>query len=149
MDARFAPIECDCPACRSMCANSTCMPTPDEARALIRSGYAARLACYEPHPDEVHAFVAPAPAGLEGATLRSTHSGACTFYSDRGCELHAVGLKPLEGRLALHDRPWPSVRKQVYVLWSGRRYGSVRALLARHLPPSSVSLPLPPAAGTP
>ena len=133
MDKPFAAAECSCASCRAMCEQSTCMPTPGEARALIRAGHARRLARYEPRGSDVYAFVAPAPTGHEGATLRTTNSGCCTFLSAGRCELHEPGLKPLEGRLAMHDRPWPLVRKQVYFSWSGKRYASVCAVLEKEI----------------
>lgn len=129
MDPRFVPADCACSACQAMCAGSTCMPTVAEARTLIRAGYGPRLARYEPRGTAEHAFVAPAPKGLENTVLKTTNSGQCTFFSGGGCELHALGLKPLEGRLARHDRPWPLVRKQVYLDWVGKRYASVVARL--------------------
>ena len=145
MDAYFTPAECTCASCQAMCMESTCMPTPAEARALMRAGHALRLARYEPRGTDEHAFVAPAPRGLEGATLRTTNSGRCTFLSAGRCELHGSGLKPMEGRLALHDRPWPLVRKQVYVTWSGRRYASVRAMLDKEMAaPSTAGLSVAP-----
>lgn len=45
--------------------------------------------------------------------------GNCTFYGAGGCELHALGLKPVEGRLALcGGRSAPLVRLEVARLWA-------------------------------
>ena len=115
-----------------MCAAGTCMPTPDQARELIRRGYGARLARYEPIGPQGQmrpAFIAPALAGAEGETLRSTSGGPCTCFVDGKCELHAAGLKPEEGRIASHDRSAGDVRLAVYRTWMGRRYASVLATL--------------------
>lgn len=121
-------VTCTCPACRQMCADSTCLPTPDEARDLIRRGFGARLATYRFHPDpEKLAAVGPAPAGREGARdLPMTKTGVpCTFFDGQHCELHAAGLKPWEGRMALHDRPWQPIRMALLRSWAGRRFDSV------------------------
>ncbi len=37
------PVTCACAHCRAMCEQSTCLPTPDEARNLIEAGYRDRL----------------------------------------------------------------------------------------------------------
>lgn len=127
------PATCSCGDCRSMCEHSTCLPTPDEARALIRAGHGARLATYAfaPDPSKLR-FVGPAVRGSEGGRgLAHTRGGACTFYADGKCSLHDAGLKPLEGRLALHDRPWLPVRMHVAATWKGRQFDSVLAALHR------------------
>lgn len=123
----MTPIACNCSACRSMCEHSVCIPTPDEARALIRLD-PRRMARYEFPAGSV---VAPAIKGKSG-TLLSTREGPCTFYGEHGCELHDKGLKPLEGRLARHDRPWLPIRMEVMKHWRGKRYESVAAQLERN-----------------
>ena len=126
------PVSCSCHKCRTMCARSTCVPTPEQARELIRRGYGARLATYEFRLGGPK-LVAPAPRGREGARgLPDTLQGACTFYRDGLCELHTLGLKPLEGQLAHHDRPWPPIRMHVASQWQhGRRFDSIVAALDR------------------
>jgi len=120
-------VSCACEQCKEMCRHSTCLPTPAEARILIRRGYGPRLARYEwTHTDVLPNAIGPAPKEHEGKTLNSTLSGRCTFLTDDDrCELHALGLKPLEGRLALHDRSWIAVRREVLQHWKGKRYESV------------------------
>jgi hypothetical protein len=121
-------IECDCAECRQMCASSTCMPTPEEAKCLMRAGLAGRLASYRwryPSGREIRS-VGPAPAGLEGARdLVSTRIGACTFHQRGLCELHGLGLKPSEGRLAHHTRPFRPIRVLVESKWSNKQFQSV------------------------
>ena len=126
------PLVCACERCSAMCASSTCLPTPDEARALIRAGFADRLATYKfsPH-DTALRFVGPAPAGQEGARDVPHNRVACTFHKDGLCELHHIRLKPLEGRLAHHDRPWLPIREHVAGTWKGRKFHSVAAQLDR------------------
>ncbi len=113
-----------------MCRHSACLPTPDEARTLIKAGYGPRLARYEWTTDIPNA-IGPALKGFEGHILHLTKGGPCTFHLEDGrCELHALGLKPLEGRLAHHDRNWMAVRAQVLKTWLGKRYESVRKRLS-------------------
>lgn len=129
----LSPLVCACDQCRSMCAHSTCLPTPAEARELIRRGYGPRLATYAfGGVGSGREYVGPAPAGKEGArALLSTRQGACTFYREGLCELHAVSLKPLEGRIAHHSRHWLPVRAEVQATWRGRQFDSVVAALNR------------------
>ena len=130
----MTPITCSCDGCKRMCAASSCLPTPAEARALIRRGYGARLSTYAFAPDpESMRYVGPSPKGQEGARdLWNTACAACTFHTDDGrCELHDLGLKPLEGRIAHHDRPFQQVRLHVMATWKGRQFESVRAALDR------------------
>lgn len=128
----MTPIECDCPKCASLCAHSTCLPTPSEARDLIRAGYASRLATYKFTPSaDLPAFVGPAPKGKEGARdLMHTREG-CTFFDGKHCELHVLGLKPLEGKLAHHTRPWEPIRFHVMQHWKGKQFYSVEAMLSK------------------
>ena len=119
---------CSCAECRQMCERSCCLPTPDEARALIRAGHGARLSRYSFPAGRV---IGPSPAGMEGADLTDTNHGACTFYRGGLCELHDAGLKPLEGRLAGHGKPWLPIRQHVVSHWRGKRFESVSAMLGR------------------
>jgi hypothetical protein len=111
-----------------MCQHATCLPTPEEARKLIAAGFADRLARYEWNTPAPRA-IGPAPAGLEGKTLQTTNLGRCTFFKNDRCELHTLGLKPLEGRIAHHSRPWVAVRTEALRTWGGKRYQSVSAAL--------------------
>lgn len=120
------PVTCTCEKCRRMCAASVCVPTPDEARTLIRRGYASRMSLYQPNGNSpVNAFVAPSPTDPKARVLPNTNQGACTFFKEEKCQLHDIGLKPLEGRLAHHDRDWREIRVHVVSHWKGRQYESV------------------------
>ncbi len=128
----MTPASCACPRCVAMCRHSTCLPTPDEALTLIEQGYGARLARYEwiGCGSAVPNAIGPAPKGREGMTLYDTQQGACTFHLPDGrCELHDLGLKPLEGRLARHDRPWMPIRTAVLKRWVGDSYERVSGKL--------------------
>jgi hypothetical protein len=108
-----------------MCERSACLPTPREAAMLIDRGYGARLARYAAHI----ACVGPAPQGSEGKTVHSTN-GRCTFFDGVRCELHALGLKPLEGRIAHHDRDWRVTRSTVLRHWRPADYAYLSGRLA-------------------
>lgn len=124
---------CDCQVCQGMCANSTCLPTPQEVRALIKAGHGNRLATYTWGGKY---YIAPAPKGREGDRgLVSTKIGACTFFDGKHCEIHGK-LKPLEGRLALHDRPWKPIRFHVMQTWRGKQFESVLKALDKSVNPA-------------
>jgi len=122
---------CSCEKCKQMCAHSVCIPTPEEARELMRRGYVNRMSQYTFMDGE--SYLAPSPAGLEGAHLSHTNMGACTFFKDGLCELHDKGLKPLEGRLANHDLQWQPIRFHVISQWRGKAFQSVSAMRERVL----------------
>jgi hypothetical protein len=133
MGAALAPVTCACEQCKAMCAESTCLPTPDEARELVRMGYGSRLATYDFGAaigrTDIR-FVGPAPKGHEGARDLRSPKGRCTFFTEDGrCEIHRH--KPLEGRLAHHTRNWQPIRVGMAAHWRGKRFDSVLAQLDR------------------
>ena len=101
----YAPINCTCAICVSMCSRLSCIPTPDEARALVRVD-PERMAIYRDMTDEPVEYVAPAMT-----------DGRCTFLRNGRCELHGCG-KPTQGRLASHDRPEAPLRAYMLGLWA-------------------------------
>lgn len=130
--SNLAPISCRCPKCRAMCSHSVCLPTPKEARELLRRGYALRMAVYQFKPgSDSDSYVGPATKGREDEVLNRTNYGACTFHKDGLCELHDLGLKPLEGRATHHDRDWREARLQVVKTWKGKAFESVSSQLNR------------------
>lgn len=95
------PETCSCDICKSMCERP-CWPTPEEAFALIEAGLGPRLMQDEwvPAPQ----LLCPALIGHEGGYAPFIPYGKCTFQTADGlCELHNLGLKPFEGRMAHHD----------------------------------------------
>lgn len=134
----MSEVDCACPECVAMCAHSTCLPTPDEALALIDAGYAHRLATYRFWPDRTNmAVVGPAPGGLEGARDLMHTQRRCTFFDGQHCELHACGLKPLEGRLAHHAKPWRPLRLHLIKQWQHQHFETVTARLERSVAPQA------------
>ena len=103
-----------------MCRHSTCLATPGEAQLLRRIGYEDRLSNYyfRDFNEKPVVVTGSSPKGHEGKEFTSTRAGRCTFHTDEGkCELHNLGLKPLEGRLAHHDRDWTLVREEILKHW--------------------------------
>ncbi len=117
---------CDCQSCQSMCAHTPCWPSPREAERLIREGYAGSLMLSEGDAGGGFAVVSPAIAGHEGRAAPAVPKGACVFFTaERRCALHDLGLKPIEGRLAMcagASRPAPDdLHHRVAMLWKTKR----------------------------
>jgi hypothetical protein len=94
--------ECDCEKCRSMC-KSPCCGTIEDIQKLIDAGYGDRL-MVDDWPGDTD-LIKPAMKGSEGhrAPWETTTEEGCTFWKDGKCELHNLGLKPTQGKLAHHD----------------------------------------------
>jgi hypothetical protein len=120
----FKTVNCTCDVCVAMCEEKPCHGTPEEIQRLIDAGYGDRLALFfcqnyslEPKLEYVE-YIAPSP-------LFRQHG--CTFLKDKRCELHALGMKPLEGRVVWHGNtdiggfPIPegySLREYIASLWA-------------------------------
>ena len=80
---------CDCDYCKDMCRRP-CIPTPNEARNLIQYGYGDRLRIEKWYIGD----------GKYVTTVLPRSYMFCTFQKmpSMHCELHALGLKPWEGR---------------------------------------------------
>lgn len=94
------PVVCRCKECRSQCESTPCIGTPLDIKRLVDNGYADRL---------VVTYNASAmllgqldhPVKMIATDFRG---GKCPFFTaGRLCELHDLGLKPLEGRLSHHS----------------------------------------------
>lgn len=100
---------CTCERCKDMCKRP-CWGTPEDIKAIIECDYGHRLmadyweadgASNNKHID----VLCPASLGSEGEDAPYFTAVGCTFQDENGlCELHDLGLKPTEGRLAFHDR---------------------------------------------
>jgi len=95
--------ECSCEKCSKMC-HAPCCGTPDDMQKLIDAGYGERL-MYDDLPGGEY-MIKPALKGFEGegAPWEVASKAGCTFWKDGKCELHESGLKPLQGKLALHGQ---------------------------------------------
>ena len=98
--------ECDCERCSRMC-HAPCCGTPDDIRRLIDAGYADRLMLddWDEGIKPVD-MLKPALKGAESqrAPWETESMRGCTFWRDGKCELHKLGLKPSQGKLALHGQ---------------------------------------------
>ena len=93
---------CDCTICQSMCRNP-CLGTPEDIINLIEAGYNDKIA------------VTDWATGIIWGTHKKivqmiqpkldTNTGFCAFFEKQTghCQLHDIGLKPLEGKLAYHE----------------------------------------------
>jgi hypothetical protein len=90
--------KCSCNTCKSMCRRSPCIGTPADMLALINAGFTDKLCLTE--------WLAGKAAGvlpeLHMVTpLYDYDHGCCSFLTGEGlCQLHDLGLKPIEGKLA-------------------------------------------------
>lgn len=100
---------CSCSICKDMCKNP-CIPTPEDAEALINAGYKEKLCDgYIPVPrlDIVLPVILPL----------KTDKGCIFLTSDGLCQLHDKGLKPTEGKLAIHNLADEGLRKGIAFRW--------------------------------
>lgn len=97
---------CTCETCEKMCERP-CWLRPAEAKALIQAGYGRRLmADYWVNADGPDTWLLScALKEYESRTAPFWPAGklGCTFWLNGRCELHALGLKPLEGRVHDHE----------------------------------------------
>lgn len=103
MKLKVKATECDCEKCSFMC-HAPCCGTPDDMEALMDAGYGNRL-MYDGLPGG-EKMVKPALRGFEGqdSPWQTSSVNGCTFWRDGRCELHSSGLKPSQGKLAIHDQ---------------------------------------------
>jgi hypothetical protein len=69
-------------------------------------------------------IISPASRGCAGSDAPSWPGGTCVLFRDGLCELHSLGLKPIEGRIAHHATKHDEVHEQVADTWrtaNGRR----------------------------
>lgn len=98
---------------------------------MLDAGYADRLMLDWWQQDEPIAILCGALKGYEGelAPDMPISDDGCTFWVDGLCQLHEVGLKPLEGRVAHHsNKPDDKLHGEVAKLWDSE---DGRAVIAR------------------
>lgn len=126
MTARFRTRACACTTCVQMCEHRPCWPTPAEAQRIIKAGLGGRLMLDYWVGTPTTDILAPAIVGREGKPAPFWPRGRCTFLTvDGKCELHALKLKPLEGRVAHHsmkDATAERVRRHIVRLWRGSQH---------------------------
>lgn len=130
----FTPLVTECPGCETgvtMCHREPCALTPDEARALIERGFVNKLMIdwMDNEDGSVDFFYLICGAvGWEKKfcnvdfKIQETR-GRCAFLTDDNkCELHDLGLKPIEGKTACCQAPHKNtigfvMRNHVARLW--------------------------------
>jgi hypothetical protein len=128
--SRVSQTSCDCEVCRSFCRRP-CWPTPEEAVRLMESGFGRQLMVdYWITSAGYVGIISPACLGSAGGTAPFLANVGCMFHRNGLCDLHRLGLKPIEGRLAHHTEDQPegdSLHGLVASLWNTRRGRSVVA----------------------
>jgi hypothetical protein len=87
---------CQCDACQELCRRP-CWGTPEEIWSLIQAGFGGKLEEDHWRMDCKRDVIVLRPRLLE--------TGYCVFFQDGKCELHDLGLKPLEGVITHCSNP--------------------------------------------
>lgn len=102
---KVQPSECSCKKCQRMC-HAPCCGSVEDFEKIIEAGYANRLMFDDlPSTPAAGPFLKPALKGSEGkqAPWATSSEEGCTFWKEGKCELHSLDLKPIQGRLAIHN----------------------------------------------
>ncbi len=123
------PNECSCEKCQQMCKRP-CWGTPEDMQRIIDAGYGHRLmrdfwGASKDEENEYTFILSPALKGHEGekAPFYPRSPEGCTFWKDGLCELHDLGLKPIEGKLAtckpevMPREDEISLHEEIYLTW--------------------------------
>ena len=90
--------ECSCNQCVEMCRRAPCLGTPQDILNLIEAGHVDKLSA-----GMWAAGIVAGIAPIMMVQLTLTKTGCIMFNAQEGkCTLHDTGLKPLEGKLAIH-----------------------------------------------
>lgn len=107
---KIEPAECSCNQCKLMCYVSPCFPTPQDVDNIIRAGFEQNLkpTAYI-NLDTLQRYDLIAPDSKQIITIDKNGNNVvlnkCVFLDDSNlCKLHKLGLKPIEGKLTLHNR---------------------------------------------
>jgi len=109
-----------------MCLDSPCLATPKDISKLITAGYGNRLMIgfITPINHEGVESITPARKGWGGTESGAYYYGetSCTFLDRNGlCELHDLGLKPLGGKIANHERTPSDAYILILEKWNSKR----------------------------
>lgn len=104
-----------------LCETRPCWGTPADIRKIVDAGFGKRLMFdwWVGTGSDVE-ILAPAIVGHEGQEAPSFPMGKCTFLTeDKKCELHDLGLKPLEGAAACCKvGTQPSMHHDIAMTWA-------------------------------
>jgi hypothetical protein len=92
---------CTCERCKDMCRRRVCWPTPEQAERIINAGFADRMMLDYWEGNQRIYIVAPASKGNEAAVSPWWPGGPCCLQGEDGlCQIHSLGLKPVEAMVA-------------------------------------------------
>lgn len=100
---------CDCIHCQGMCYSSPCIPTSEDVEKMLLRGVPRQTMkftiFYDVFGKKAYGMVAPLATG---ASYNNRYfPNACIFIMEGNkCALHTNGLKPTEGKLAIHGRSY-------------------------------------------
>ena len=118
---KYQESQCDCPKCVKCCERRPCWPTPEEAEALIKNGFADKLMLdWWVSAPNIY-LVSPAIVNYEGKTAPEIPRGKCALLDENSkCVLHDLSLKPFEGRAtqACKDHDTDSLHEDVAMTWN-------------------------------
>lgn len=102
------PTECACENCQMMC-RAPCCGSVEDFEKIIDAGYADKL-MFDNLPSVFDGgyLLKPALKGHEAqqSPWATFSEDGCTFWNaDRRCDLHELGLKPTQGKIAIHNNP--------------------------------------------
>lgn len=119
----YSATQCQCDICVSMCVHRPCWGTPEDAQKIIDAGLGGRLMLdwWSDSPQDIY-ILSPAIIEWEGRSAPFWPTGRCTFLTkDNKCELHELGLKPTEGKLAICDKDPDYLHRDVAMTWNNRK----------------------------
>lgn len=126
------PTQCSCKKCQSMC-ETPCLGTPQDIFAIIEAGYSDKV-CYTE-------WAAGIILGFTNQIIPMVQvkeeNGKCVFFQNGKCQIHDLGLKPTEGRLASHVAnplelyPKFNLTYNVAVEWSKRNMEVIEKIIKR------------------
>jgi hypothetical protein len=112
---------CKCKRCVAMCEDKPCWGTPAEIAAIMDAGFRNKLTEYgSSNGVETISHIQPS-ARKDNPRWPD---GPCAFLRGGLCELHDAGLKPSEGRLAMHGAKIDH-RGSMIESWRGRNGAAV------------------------
>lgn len=92
---------CSCTACKEMCERTPCLGTPEEMLAIKNAGFGDKLVIMRYYDTYM---LSPDSFETRDRYNHRSISGRCRFLTpQRLCQLHDLGLKPIEGRAAIHE----------------------------------------------
>ena len=120
---------CSCETCVEMCERRPCWPTPEESKKIQDAGFARRMMrdYWVGHSEDID-IISPAIVGHDNGNAPFFPNGRCVFLTEEGlCELHDLGLKPLEGRVASCYDITSDAHKDIAMTWDTKEGRSVVA----------------------